>query len=58
MYSKRKLRTFEETTIGGSFNLKICIDKKRFPADLVSFSFTSIFRIMLVKFGLLWQHDL
>ena len=25
MYSKRKLRTFEET-IGGSFNLKICVD--------------------------------
>ena len=57
MYSKRKLRTFEET-IGGSFNLKICIDKERFRADLFLFLLTSIFRIVLVKFGLSWQHNL
>ena len=42
----------------GSFNLKICIDKEKFCADFVTFSFTSIFRIVLVNFGLSWQHNL
>ena len=37
--------------LGGVFDLKICIDKERFRADLFLFLLTSIFRIVLVKFG-------